>query len=603
LRPYVERAADILDDKKIKLKLYHIPYCVISETYHKFVKKGITVKERRVALAKVCNNCRYEEECPRVWKSYLKNIGTNEFKAVQHGVEQKNDEIKLIYSPHPNKDEGDMPPLGIALLGSILKRKGLKVSLYDLNIMVKHLNKTEKNLFVDLNQFNKESVEAYISKGKNRQLFKDYAEKMLSLIDIRECKIIGFSIRYDSLYTALVLSKSIKEKNPGCKIVFGGKSEELEKEDFLKRFAFIDFIILGETLSSFQMLCNIVLNKTGNFRNIKNIIFMKNSEIITNNYLEQNDPDNLPEPSFDTLPLDLYKQWTNSKKVILPYFFNTGCKNKCSFCHPHNSEYAFKTKKIGKIMSELKSLSEKYNTNYFYFLNNLINPDYSYLEDFCRSIISHRLDILWTDSARPVLLDRKISKILRKSGCISLTLGIESGSRKILKLMRKGFMPETAEESIRNSSEQGIWVYANFIGGFPGETEEDMKKTLDFFKRNIEYIDDYQVSDFQLLSHSIIYQKPEMFKIRIRSTFDKNRYGPEHMFQYDEINGLKWEEKVKLIEDFKKEIKYIWKENKNYDPLIKRTILYEPFGKYKDKDKVRQWIVKNEEKIGVKLIY
>ncbi|MBD3204150.1 radical SAM protein, partial [Candidatus Woesearchaeota archaeon] len=46
LRPYVERAADILDDKKIKLKLYHIPYCVISETYHKFVKKGITVKER-----------------------------------------------------------------------------------------------------------------------------------------------------------------------------------------------------------------------------------------------------------------------------------------------------------------------------------------------------------------------------------------------------------------------------------------------------------------------------------------------------------------------------------------------------------------------------
>jgi MoaA/NifB/PqqE/SkfB family radical SAM enzyme len=71
LVPYVCRA--------VKAELYHIPYCVIGKDYYKFIKKGVTVKERRVVLAKVCKGCRFETECPRVWKTYAKQVGEGEF--------------------------------------------------------------------------------------------------------------------------------------------------------------------------------------------------------------------------------------------------------------------------------------------------------------------------------------------------------------------------------------------------------------------------------------------------------------------------------------------------------------------------------------------
>ncbi|MFH0875081.1 MAG: radical SAM protein [archaeon] len=77
ITPFVEEALDII---KPKTELYHIPYCVIDKKYHKYIKKGITVLERRVMLSGVCEGCRYEQQCPRVWKTYLKEFGTGEFR-------------------------------------------------------------------------------------------------------------------------------------------------------------------------------------------------------------------------------------------------------------------------------------------------------------------------------------------------------------------------------------------------------------------------------------------------------------------------------------------------------------------------------------------
>lgn len=82
LVPYVEKAVDALDKAGVKVELYHIPYCVLHERYHKFIKKGITVADRRVVLAEVCKGCRFEEDCPRVWKTYALRVGTGEFRRI-----------------------------------------------------------------------------------------------------------------------------------------------------------------------------------------------------------------------------------------------------------------------------------------------------------------------------------------------------------------------------------------------------------------------------------------------------------------------------------------------------------------------------------------
>ena len=76
--PFVESAVDAITKRSFKVRLYHIPYCVIHEEYHPLIE-GLTVPERRVTFAEVCTGCRFEKTCPRVWKSYAKFVGMGEF--------------------------------------------------------------------------------------------------------------------------------------------------------------------------------------------------------------------------------------------------------------------------------------------------------------------------------------------------------------------------------------------------------------------------------------------------------------------------------------------------------------------------------------------
>jgi hypothetical protein len=73
---------------------------------------------------------------------------------------------------------------------------------------------------------------------------------------------------------------------------------------------------------------------------------------------------------------------------------------------------------------------------------------------------------------------------LRRSGCVCLAYGIESGSQRVLDLMKKGFRIKDAQEVIRDTSDAGIAVVANFMFGFPGETDEDFEETLNFIFEN-----------------------------------------------------------------------------------------------------------------------
>lgn len=78
--PFVEEASELSD----KIELFHIPYCVINKKYWRLIK-GQTVPERRLMLKEICGGCDFEEECPRVWRTYAKMIGTDELKKIEDG--------------------------------------------------------------------------------------------------------------------------------------------------------------------------------------------------------------------------------------------------------------------------------------------------------------------------------------------------------------------------------------------------------------------------------------------------------------------------------------------------------------------------------------
>ncbi len=83
--PYIEKAIDTLKNNDLKCSLYHIPFCVIPERYHKFIKRGLTVMDKRITFVKACEDCKFKKNCPGIWRNYTKIIKLNEFKPIKNG--------------------------------------------------------------------------------------------------------------------------------------------------------------------------------------------------------------------------------------------------------------------------------------------------------------------------------------------------------------------------------------------------------------------------------------------------------------------------------------------------------------------------------------
>ncbi|MGM5483192.1 MAG: radical SAM protein [Nanobdellota archaeon] len=79
IMPFIEEASEIIPSKTI---LYHIPFCVASKKYWKMIQ-GVTVVENRVLFGDICSGCRFEKQCPKVWKSYAKKVGLEELKKIK----------------------------------------------------------------------------------------------------------------------------------------------------------------------------------------------------------------------------------------------------------------------------------------------------------------------------------------------------------------------------------------------------------------------------------------------------------------------------------------------------------------------------------------
>jgi len=80
--PYIEKALELLKNKNVNV--YHTPYCILDKKYWQFVG-GLSVKDNRVVYAPFCKECIFEKKCPRIWKSYAKTYGFNEFEAIKDG--------------------------------------------------------------------------------------------------------------------------------------------------------------------------------------------------------------------------------------------------------------------------------------------------------------------------------------------------------------------------------------------------------------------------------------------------------------------------------------------------------------------------------------
>ncbi len=460
--------------------------------------------------------------------------------------------IKLVSSPLWRHDF--YLSYGVGVLASFLKQNHIDIKAQDLAIDIENAN-SARNAFscskLDFSILRKkeESVLDFLKYKNTDKEIGIFAQRVVSFVSGRECDLIGMSVMtYYQFLLALLLAKELKGR---CRthVVIGGVFVTAQSITFLKQFVF-DYLIAGDGQDALLGLIK-YLKGDINKNKVPNLIYRENGDVIVNKR-EYTAVEDICEPDFSDLKVHFHRYVTSNSKLMLPYQIGRGCMHKCSFCTIKLQHPFVEFKSYDKIFNEIMIMKRRYDTNSFFFWDETINNSYEYLDGLCNMFVKKGVNISWQVQARADNLDKRMLHKMKMAGCTHLLFGIESGSRRVLKNMRKGFTPEKASEILKHSHEEGINNAVFLMVGHPHENEQDIRDTTEFIRSNSAYI--YRIYHIDVLGvcyGSSLYTCPDQYAIEALRPDLRNMNMPV-LFGFDEINGLQWEDKIRQNKYFRK---------------------------------------------------
>jgi len=290
----------------------------------------------------------------------------------------------------------------------------------------------------------------------------------------------------------IVLKLAKKLKNFSKYIIAIGPVASVIPEKFVFKKSPIDFCIIGEAELTLLKIIK-CLESGKSVKNVKGIVFFDYSK----NKLVKNGIGKIVD-NLDKLPFPKHSFFLNNPKYNFYYPVNIrkkikmghiiasrGCPHNCLFCSPiERVSYGkkFRMRSAKNIVDEMEFL-ESQGVNVVYFRDDCFNANKKWVIDLCNEIIKRKIKIKWIANCRPDNFDKKVLIKMKKAGCSTVCLGIESGSDRILSILNKGTTVKKIQKTIKLINETGIWVVGFFIIGNPSETKEEMIQTFKFAKK------------------------------------------------------------------------------------------------------------------------
>ncbi len=187
------------------------------------------------------------------------------------------------------------------------------------------------------------------------------------------------------------------------------------------------------------------------------------------------------QPDYESLPVGDYL----SPGVILPYSASIGCYwNKCSFCPETAEENRYVPVPANRVLDDLTTMASKINPRLIHLLDNSISPA------LMKAFTDAPPPAPWYGFARfsKELAEQDFCMALKRSGCVMLKLGLESGDQGVLDRMHKGIELDTASRVLDNLRKAGIASYIYLLFGTPSETVIEARRTLEFVVSHQEAI-------------------------------------------------------------------------------------------------------------------
>jgi len=367
-------------------------------------------------------------------------------------------------------------PLALGYLsGAVIRNTNWTVQTYNADFNVKKKVFDPENEYVSGIGFKR-----YIASLKNDSL--PIWNEVKSAIENYNPSVIGISAKTQNFVSASIIAKIAKKINPKIKIIVGGVHSTMNGSKVLN-CKDIDFLSIGEGEITIVELLKALENNT-DLKHVDGIVFRNNNTFIRNkprSYVENLDKLDFPL----THAPKVLKDFEKYPKEAFGYIFGSrGCPYACTFCESKSMW----TRKVRyrspeNIIAEIK-LMQKFGIKKVNFdddtfgiskknikaINDLMHDELPNMTYTCETVVQ-------------LAKDEEVVKDMKRGGCTATFVGIESGNNQILKNIKKTQTTDECISAIRNLKKHGIESHAFIMVGFPDETEETFKQTMDFIPK------------------------------------------------------------------------------------------------------------------------
>jgi anaerobic magnesium-protoporphyrin IX monomethyl ester cyclase len=306
-----------------------------------------------------------------------------------------------------------------------------------------------------------------------------------------DTEVVGVSCMFSTLWPLTHrVAAAVREKFPRALFVLGGEHGTAVPEHVLASSPF-DVVVLGEGEETFVELLR--AHAAGRpLSSVKGIAFREPDGRVSTTGLSarRRDVDAIPLPAWEAFPIREYieRHQTNGINLgrSMPMLGTRGCPFQCTFCsNPGMWTQRWIARNPRQLADEMALYVDKYGVSNFDFQDLTAIVKRQWIVDFCRELIARDLKITWQmpSGTRAEVFDEEVADLLYRSGCRALAFAPESGSKTILKAVKKQVDLDHMLTAMRAAVKRGLKLSCFIVIGFPDDTPGTLRQTLSLIRR------------------------------------------------------------------------------------------------------------------------
>lgn len=346
-------------------------------------------------------------------------------------------------------------PLGVLTIAAVLRDNGLEP------------------LFVDLNALYQRHV-----RERTRSSFPAVVASRLEELD---ADVVGFGTLSSSYPLTLRIATALKAARPQTTILLGGPQASVVDQATLSDFPAVDFVLRGEADDSIVPFVEALHGRRA-LAAVPGLSLRRQGQPV------QVPPGPVPV-DLDALPSPAYDLFSALLEVdVIPLEVGRGCPYGCTFCSTNTFfRRRFRLKSPPRLIDQMRELNARYDCDRFNFVHDMLTVVREDVVALCNALTDAGSPFTWTCSARTDRVDDDLLEHMFVAGCRGIFFGIETGSPRLQRTVKKRLDLVRAQERIAAAARRGLRVVVSLITGFPEEGERDLGETVDVFVRALRH--------------------------------------------------------------------------------------------------------------------